>query len=149
MTLHSHAHWPPIFTRRRARRGGLVLVAALVCLLVVTAMFGNMLRGTVTARRQLHVERNRRQTELLLQAGADRAALRLATEPDYRGETWNLPAPAVLGHSDGRVTIEASRAAADQPWLVRVVAEYPLGSDFSVRRSQSLQIPSSIIQLQE
>jgi hypothetical protein len=149
MTPQSQAHWPPTFTRRRVRRGGLVLVAALVCLLVVTAIFANMLRGPMSARRQLHVERDRRQTELLRQAGADRAALRLATEADYRSEIWNLPADAILGRSAGRVTIEASRAAADQPWLVRVVAEYPLGSDFSVRRSQSLQIPSPTTRLQE
>src|SRR2546423_6395914 len=89
-------------------RQGAVLVAALVCLLVVMAMLGAMLKGTLLAQRQLHRERDLRQTELLLQAGSDRAAYRLASDANYRGETWNLPANVIADNGEARITIEAS-----------------------------------------
>jgi hypothetical protein len=71
---------------RRPRRG-LVIVAALVCLLIVTSILSSMLQNALRARRQLRIERDRRQVELLVQAGADRAAFRLTTEPSFRGDT--------------------------------------------------------------
>ena len=123
-------------------RQGAVLVAALVCLLVVMAMLGAMLKGTLLAQRQLHRERDLRQTELLLQAGSDRAAYRLASDANYRGETWNLPANAIVDNSEGRVTIEASPTDGPSVWNVKVVAEYPLGGETSIRRSRTFQVPS-------
>jgi hypothetical protein len=116
------------------------LIVALVCLLVVMALIGSLLQGTLRARRQLHAERDRRQAELLLQAGIDRAALRLAGEADYRGETWELPAESISGVAAGQVTIETSRAANDSPWQIHAVAEYPAGSPRSVRRSRTILV---------
>ena len=84
--------------------------------------------------------RSRRQTELLLQAGIDRAALAVASETDYRGESWELPAASITGGGAGRVTIEAAREAADQPWKIHVVAEYPTGSELSIRRSRTILV---------
>lgn len=127
---------------REYPRQGAVLVVALVCLLIVMTLLGSMLQGTLRVRRQLHAERDLRQTELLLQAGADRAAYRLATAADYRGETWMLPAEAIVGRGEGQVTIAASRNATDQPWQLHVVAEYPLGSESSIRRSHTYLVQS-------
>lgn len=135
--------------RRRHRRRGAVLVAALVSMLLVMAMLASMLQGTLRARRQLHVARDLRQTELLLQAGAERAALRLARDDAYRGETWTLPAAAFAGRAEAQVTTEASRESDQAPWQVRVVAEFPLGSDASIRRSREFHIPPSSLQVQE
>ena len=140
--------------RVRHRRSGMVMVAALVCLLVVTTLICNMLQGTLRARRQLHAERDRRQTELLLEAGAGRAAIRLAADPAFRGEIWNLPAEAIVGRGEGRVTTEVSPSADGEPstepsWQVRVVAEYPLGSDFSIRRSRTFFVTAPNTQNQE
>lgn len=131
------------------RPRGAVLVAALVCLLVVMSIVGAMLQGAVRARRHLHVERDRRQCELLVQAGADRAAFRLSAEPEYRGETWLAPAVLGAGRGDGQVAIEASRDGEDQPWQVRVVAEYPRGGELSIRRSRTFIIQSPATQVQE
>jgi hypothetical protein len=139
--------------RKRTRlcpcRRGAVLVAALVCLLIVMAMLGAMLQGTLRSRRQMHVQRDLRQCELLLQAGALRAAFRLANEADYRGETWAVPAEAVVGTGEGQVTITASRPAEGQPWQLDVVAEYPLGGDSSIRRSRTISVPSKTTPPQE
>jgi len=128
--------------RRPPRRRGTILVVALVCLLVMMSILGQMLLGSIRAHRALHPERDLRQTELLLAAGADRAAYRLTTEPDYRGETWDLPAPSIVGGGNGEVTIAATRDADDKPWQVRVVAEYPRGGEIPIRRSRTLLVPA-------
>lgn len=122
------------------RPKGTVLIAALVCLVIVMAVIGSMLTGTLRARRQLHVERNRRQAELLLQAGLERARFKAAKDDAYRGETWQLPAEQVLGSGEGVVTISSSREADDQPRRYLVAAEYPAGSPLSIRRSHTFTL---------
>jgi hypothetical protein len=97
----------------------------------------------------MHVQRDLRQCELLLEAGVQRAAQRLATQADYRGETWALPAEQIVGTGAGQVTITATRAADDQPWQLGVVAEYPLSGERSIRRSRTISIPAKSTQLQE
>ena len=139
----------PTFTRTRRRRNGLMIVAALVCLLVVTSIVCSMLKGTLRTRRELHAERDRRQTELLLEAGADRAVSRLANEPDFRGDTWELPATAIVGQGAGRVTTEVSTSTDNQSRQLRVVAEYALGRDLPIRRSRTFPIASPKTQKEE
>ena len=131
------------------RRRGAVIIAALVCLLVVVALLGALLQGTLRARRQLPVQRDLRQCELLADAGIERAVHRLAQENDYRGETWSLPADGEFGLAEGQVTIAASRASPDQPWQLDVTAEYPLGTDHSIRRSRFFSFPSQPNSVQE
>jgi Tfp pilus assembly protein PilV len=116
---------------------GAVLVAALVCLLVVTTLLSTMLQTALRSRRQLHRERDLRQTELLLQAGMARAAFQLANQPEYRGEMWNLPAVAIVGSGGGQVTIDVSIKSDAQAWHVEVMAEYPAGGEKSIRRSHA------------
>jgi type II secretory pathway pseudopilin PulG len=117
-----------------------MLVVALACLAIVMAIIGMMLQGALRARRQLHVERDLRQAELLLEAGIDRAAFQLADDDDYAGETWQIPASDLLGHGDGEVVIVAERSGDAEPWQVRVVAEYPVGTPRSVRRSRTFLV---------
>lgn len=128
---------PPI----RRRRRGAILVVAMVCLLVVTAIVGAMLHRAIVARRQLHAERNLRQTELLADAGAERALRRVADDAEYRGETWRLSAGQIIGRDPGEVTIQLTHGADDEPWSVRVVAAYPADSEVSVRRTRTFTIP--------
>jgi hypothetical protein len=117
-----------------------VLVAALVCLLIVMSMLGTLLRTTLRTGRQLHVERDRQQAEFLLQAGADRAAQLFASKPEFRGDTWTLPAEEILGQGGGTVTTSLTRESDEVPWQLHVVAEYPLGRDFSIRRSRTFLV---------
>jgi len=119
------------------RRRGAVLVVALVGLLIVTSLLGTMLLGALQARRQMLKERDHLQCELLLQAGLDRAAFRFTEDAGYVGETWNLPADGIIGQAEGQVTIEVARAE-DMPPQIRVVAEYPLTGEHSIRRSHTL-----------
>jgi hypothetical protein len=134
---------------RRRRRRGAVLMAALVCLLIVMAMLNAMLQGALNARRQLHRERDLRQTELLLQAGIERAAFQFAANPAYRGETWELAAEEIAARGAGHVQIEVMPTTNGEPRPFRVVAEYPIGSETSIRRSHTLRLPDQASQTQE
>jgi type II secretory pathway component PulK len=129
--------------RRERKRRGAALVVALVCLVIVTALVGTMLVGAMRSGRQLRVERNLRQCELLLQAGLDRAAAQLTDSPaTYAGETWDVPSAEIGGDAGGQVTIQVTRPSDELP-QVRVLAEYPLGSEHSIRRSRNFQLPTT------
>src|SRR5436305_5654399 len=128
-----HQRKPP--NRNSSDRRGTVLIAALVCLSIVLAMLGSMLLSALRRGREMHAERDRRQCELLLQAGVDRAAYRLTKESSYRGETWTLEPSEITGQSAGLVTIQISGESA-QNQLIEVIAEYRAGDEFSIRRSR-------------
>jgi hypothetical protein len=117
-------------------------VAALVCLAIIVAMLGSMLVAALAASRQLRAERDLRQCELLVQAGADRAAYRLAAERSYRGETWTVSADKLAGVGDGKVTIELDSRPEQNAQQLHILAEYPAGGETSIRRSRTLTIPS-------
>ena len=138
----NHRHRP------KPRRGS-VLVAALVCLAIIVAMLGSMLVAAMRATRQLRSERDLRQCELLLQAGADRAAYRLATERAYRGETWMLSAETLAGIGEGKVSIEPSSTTDQNTQQLTITAEYPADSETSVRRSRTVAVPSKQSPAQE
>ena len=119
-------------------RSGTVLVAALVALAIVMSLLATMLLAAVQARRQLWVERDARQCDLLLRAGVQRARFRLAADPEYAGETWLLAADAFDDGRHGQVTIRAAKGANDDAQELghlEIIAEYPLGEEMSVRRS--------------
>jgi hypothetical protein len=124
------------------KRQGAVLVVAMVCLLVVTAIIGTMIRGTLRNHRQLRSEKDLRQAELLLDAGVARASKRLAANPDFRNETWSLQPDAITGAGEGLVIIELSGTEAQDSLTARISAEYPAGNELSVRRSRSVQLPT-------
>lgn len=134
--------------RRMRRERGSVLVAALVALLIVMSLLGTMLLAAVQSQRQLHAERNHRQCELLLLAGMDRTAAALARDPAYAGETWLIPA-GTLASGEARVAIRVIEAAAGHQKQVEITAEYPLGDEWSIRRSFAGTYSTSTSSLQE
>jgi hypothetical protein len=117
-----------------------MLVVALACMAIVMAIVGVMLQGALRARRQLHVERDLRQSELLLDAGLDRAAFQLSQSSSYEGETWTIPADQLLGSGEGEVVIAVTRRGDADAWRVRVAAEYPVGTPSSVRRTRTFSV---------
>lgn len=135
------------FSGRAIRRRGFAVLSTLVCLLIVVSIVGSMIQGAIRARRQMHVERDCRQSESLLSAGAARAVSRLASDPNFVGDVWQLPSEAIVSNGAGRVTCEISPPTGDGSRQLRVVAEYPIDRDFPVRRSQTFNIPSDPIPL--
>ncbi|HEY2415535.1 MAG TPA: hypothetical protein VGI40_25055 [Pirellulaceae bacterium] len=126
---------------RQRHRQGAILIVALVCLAIVMALIGGMLLCALRSTRQLRSERDLRQCELLLAAGIARATHQFATASDYRGETWQLPAEQVSNNAAGEVTIRLNPDAASNQPQIEVIAEYPAGSETSVRRSQTIPVP--------
>jgi hypothetical protein len=116
-----------------------VLVAALVALAIVMSLVATMLLAAVQARRQLRIERDARQCDLLLLAGIERAQLGLSKEPEYAGETWTLNGDAFADGRSGQVTIRQVNRPSDtgraEQRQFEITAEYPLGDETSVRRS--------------
>jgi hypothetical protein len=112
-----------------------------------------MIQGALRDRRSLRTLRDQRQTEWLVQSAVERAAYRLTSDSDYRGETWR---PSVVDGqlaAAGEVVIAAMRDAEDDPWQVRIVAEYPAGVVQSIRQTRTFEIqpgtPSQTAQTEE
>jgi hypothetical protein len=144
---------------RRQRRPAAILIVALVTLLVVSSLVLSMVKRALNDRRQLRQEHDLQQVELLVDAGLRRAAIRLAADADFDGETWDIPAAELTGHGDARVVIEVAPAPAnespaeDSPTeesseddpageaqLIRITAEYPFGSETSIRRTRTVTL---------
>jgi hypothetical protein len=148
MTTRNHLTRRSVRQHANPRRNALVLVAALACLLIVTSIIGTMLQGALRTRRQLHAERDRRQVALLLQAGIERAARRLSTEPNYTGDTWDLPSDSIIDNGAGRVTANVSPSNSGDS-SITVIAEFPVDRDFLIRRSRTIQVSPSTTARQE
>lgn len=125
-------------TQRQPQKGA-VLICVIICLAVATLLLAGMLKGTLLTMRQIRTERHLRQTEWLVQAGAERAAFRLASDVEYTGEVWSLAAQEIAGTDPGVVSISVSRDSTDRA-RVRVVAEFPSGSVASIRRTREFLI---------
>ncbi len=104
------------------------MLAALLCLLVVSMIVGAMLsslslelRGTRTRQRQL-------QATWLARSAIERATARLQTDPTFTGETWMIAA-ADLGQPDGndqgKVVIEVTRHEDSEELRISVDATFP------------------------
>lgn len=121
--------------RPRVRRRGAVMIAALVCLLIISMLVTSMLQSALRGRRQLRMEHHARQTMLLLQAGVEHSQAHLARAQDYQGETLQLPIPGRSAAEVGAVAIVAEAIPGEQRTSVQVVARYPLDSPQLVQRT--------------
>lgn len=97
---------------RKNPRGGVLLVCVLVCLLVACSLVTAMVHNALRFRRDVHLQHQMRQTELLLDAGVLRAARRLRTSADYQGESWQ-PEGAIQRFDNPQVEIRVTSLAAD------------------------------------
>ena len=118
----------------RSRRGAVVVVM-LVALVLIALIGGTLLRTGLARRRELRMEERALQARWLAESGLERAVARLAESPDYRGETWTIPAAELGGSGSGTVAI-AVEPDARRPGrrLVRVLADYPDGAEPRARR---------------
>ena len=126
-------------TKDQSRRRGAALICVVACLAVATLLLGGMLKATLLTMRQIRTEGRLRQCEWLVQAGAERAAFRLATDVEYSGEVWSLAADEIVGTDPGVVNISVTRDSTGRA-SVRVVAEFPADSIESIRRTRKYLI---------
>ncbi|WP_152053836.1 hypothetical protein [Tautonia marina] len=130
--------------RASRRRGGAALVA-LVCLSVMGVVVVGLLRVSKARADQLRRIEWQRQADWLVEAGLERAAVRLKADPTYDGETWSIPADSPgLRAATVVITIATDREGdgEDEAFRVLVRADYPSDGavDDRVRRSKTFGI---------
>ncbi|HVA45200.1 MAG TPA: hypothetical protein VNH11_02340 [Pirellulales bacterium] len=114
------------------KRRGVVVMMALVCLVLATAMGGTLLRWAAMEHKLLRSRERESQARWLAEAGIERAAARLAEERDYRGETWEVAAADLPAGEAAKVRLRV--AAIDEGRRsIEVDVEYPSESVEAVR----------------
>lgn len=121
---------------RPASRRGSLIVCVLACLLIASTIIASTTRSALQRRRNVHVEHQLRQTELLLDAGVLRAARQLRVSRDFVGETWR-PAGAISRFDGARVEIRVAKNPQNDN-LRDVVVIASLGNDVAGERSTPL-----------
>jgi hypothetical protein len=131
------------------RRRGVMAVAALTCLLVVVAIVVGMVTAALRSQRLLEQTKDCRQADLLVEAGANRAAARLGLNPKFRGDVWELTASEISGRGSARITSEIVPATDSKTVRMHVAVEYTLGPANSIRRSHDFPMSTSISDTKE
>ncbi|MBN2580408.1 MAG: hypothetical protein JXB10_15600 [Pirellulales bacterium] len=122
-------------------RRGMILILVLVCLAVAAMVIVVAVRRAVVADRGAQHAGWNLQAAWLAESGVQRAAARLADDPQYAGQTWDIPAAELDGRHAGKVTI-AVRPADDAPRrrIVRVTAFFPDDPRFRARQTKEILI---------
>jgi len=106
-----------------SRRQAFILVCALACLSVSTAIVICSTREALLFRSQGRKDRQLQQTQWLLDAGIRKAVGKLNTDASYRGESWR-PTSAIKNYSHVLVDIEIAAVEGDElRRSVRVTAQ--------------------------
>jgi hypothetical protein len=122
-----------------SRRRGLTAVAVLVCLIIITMISGAVLRVGLALRDEARSQERSLQAEWLAEAGIQRSLARLAADPAYTGETWEIAARE-LGSADAAlVTITVGPASGESKRrIVRAQADYPRDPPRRARFTKSM-----------
>jgi hypothetical protein len=130
-----------IVTTRTQRHRGLTAVAVLICLIIITMIAGAVLKVGLAQRDQVRSQERRLQAEWLAEAGIQRALARVAVEPGYPGETWEISARDLDSADTALVTIIVEPAPDDpkRP-RIRAWADYPRDPPRRARHSKQIVI---------
>jgi Tfp pilus assembly protein PilX len=125
-------------------RNGTVLVCVLVCVAVASALVVGATRSALRTHRQLRVQRQLRQTELLAEAAVERAIRQLGHNVQYRGETWELSPHALPEDEAASARIAVTPLPKVSPTEYRIVVTARLGPDSPdpIRRSIEIIVPA-------
>ncbi len=111
------------------RRSGVVLVAVLVALLVVTLISAAIVRGLVVQHRQARIEQQRTQTFWLAESAVDRGIAQLRTNDEYEGETWQVSLTADGIEASGQAVIRVTSVEGSETRRsIQVEARCPMDS---------------------
>lgn len=119
------------------RRRGAILVVVIVCVMVALALLSSIVKLAAVGRHTFDRQLWEAQASWLAESGLERAAWRLAADPDYTGETWTVPAEE-LAASDAAVVEIQVEPIPERPGrrLVRVRADYPDHPEHRARQSR-------------
>lgn len=113
--------WTGVRSGEDSRRGSVVILA-LVSLLLVSALMAQQVQRVLADRRNEQTQLFRLQTEKLADSAFRYAAARLRDDPQWVGDSWNLPAGTI--HQTNSAAIQIT---VDQTTLI-VTARYPVES---------------------
>ena len=122
-----------------------MLIVALVCVVVALAITVSIIKLAATGRRMCRERSWQVQAAWLAESGLERAAWRLADQPDYTGETWSLSADELATTDAAVVTIQVETIP-DRPdrRRVRVRADYPNHPQHRARASKQAVVQVEI-----
>ena len=123
---------------RRTRRAATLLLVV-ISLIVITLIYGAMLRRFAVANSQIKQRARKSQATALAESAIDRAVFALRSDPDYRQETWKVTAEELGGRFAGQVEIEVKESASVEQ-TVSVKAIYPAESDFRVTVRKQISV---------
>ena len=131
--------------RTSANRNGTTLVAALVCLVVVSTMMLSLVHSSLSARRQLRNEHQIEQVRWLLDAGLRKGIAELKRNPEYKGEAMVLtPTLKKFPQSSINIHVDRSTQTDAEPKQVKLRVDVRLASDTqstpAMRRSDEISI---------
>lgn len=106
-------------TRNLRHRRGVLILAVLAGLALAASLLAVWLKLLALERQEVRGQQVRMQAEYLAAAALSRAETRLATDPDYTGETWQVPADVLLTSTAAEVTI-AVQSPDDDPRARRI-----------------------------
>jgi type II secretory pathway component PulK len=130
-----------ICRRQPLPRSGAIMVFALIAFLLASMLIAAMLRTASMSHRQMKREEFRIQASFLADAGCARAIGRLRGNPEFRGETWSVPAQELSGDRTAIVELTVtSPAEAPGGKSVSAVVEYPSGNADRVRITRSVTV---------
>jgi hypothetical protein len=116
------------------------VVVVLALIAVAMTLFGVWAQASLRQQRQLRHREIELQTHRLAEAGVARARAQLAVNPEFSGETWNIPAEQLGGRHAALVTLDTERPPNRNDAIVQVTAEYPAGATRRVRHTETVVI---------
>jgi type II secretory pathway pseudopilin PulG len=118
-----------------------VLLVTIVCIAMASLVLLSVLRLSVARQRGAEAEAWRVQAGWLAESALERAAARLAADPDYQGETWDLPTDRLGASHAAVVRIEVEEVPGqERRRAIRVRADYPKHPQHRAHRTKRITI---------
>jgi len=120
-------------------RGGLALLSAIICILVLSAISVSLVRTVLARVREADLHEHRLQADALAQSALERGIAQRTANPAYPGEVWT---PVVAGLPRLQANIEW--VAAPAGGSLRVVCLVPADAAHPVRLERTAPLPSPL-----
>jgi len=121
-----------------------VLVAIIVALAISLTLFGVWAQSAVREHRQLATGQLRLQAQRLAEAGVRRAIARRASDSQFEGETWSVPADALDKTHAAEVRIQLAPNSDANAIRYAATAEFPVGAIRRVQITKTIEVPNPI-----
>ena len=113
---------------------------------VIALVAASLVRVSVADHQRTRSNEVALQSELLADAGLDRALAKLSIDPSYSGERWEVPADSLRAESSENktaavVTIEVVGSPGESRRKLKVQADYPPDPPRRVRSSREIMLP--------